>query len=125
MSIINGNHQNPEPNLVWLLIKIFCIGTVLGTGAGYAFKEVTELMPSKSISCVTPTENQKLFGLAEYLRLEPGMSLEQVESILDRGTEVERSKTTMTYLWKNVCGSSITVVFKSNKLLKKTQVDLK
>ncbi len=125
MFILNGgsDQEPPQPNSVRLLATVFCIGITLGSGLGYGFKQATDLMPSKSTNAVTQKENQNL-GLAEYIRLEPGMTLAQVESILDRGVEVERSETTTTYIWRNTSGSSITVVFKNNKLFRKTQVNL-
>ncbi|MEH1897476.1 MAG: hypothetical protein V7K94_19650 [Nostoc sp.] len=125
MFILNdGNDQKPQPpNLVGFLIKIFCIGITLGSGMGYGFKQGTDLIPSKFTSAVTQRENQN-FGLAEYIRLEHGMTLAQVESILDRGVEVESSETSTTYIWRNTSSSNITVTFRNGKLVKKTQLNL-
>ena len=53
------------------------------------------------------------------------MTPEQVESILGRGVETERSETATTYIWNNGNNSSITVIFKSGKLARKAQVNLK
>jgi hypothetical protein len=126
MSILNGdNGQKPQPNSAHFLAKVFFIGITLGSGLGYGFKQATDLTPpSKSTSTVTLSEKQNL-GLAEYIRLEPGMTLAQVESILDRGVEIQRSETTMTYIWKNANGSNITVLFKNKKLENKNQFNLK
>lgn len=125
MFILNGgSDQKPHSSSARLLATIFCIGVTLGSGLGYGFKQATDLMPFKFTSAVTQRENQN-FGLAEYIRLEPSMTLTQVESILDRGVEIERSETTTTYIWRNASDSSITVVFKNGKLARKTQVNLK
>ncbi|WP_414569532.1 hypothetical protein [Nostoc sp. CCY 9925] len=127
MSILNGgNGQKPQPpNSVHLLAKVFLIGITLGSGLGYGFKQATDsIPPSKSNSTDTISEKQNL-GLAEYIRLEPGMTLTEVESILGRGVEVERSEITMTYIWRNANSSGITVLFKNKKLEKKNQFNLK
>ncbi|MDZ8069040.1 MAG: hypothetical protein RMY64_26080 [Nostoc sp. DedQUE08] len=124
MFILNGgNDQKPQPHLARLLAIFFSIGITIGSGLGYGFKQATDSMPSKSTSTATQQKSQN-FGLAEYIRLEPGMSLTQVESILDRGVEVERSETTAKYIWRNASGSNITVVFKNGKLVRKTQENL-
>ncbi|MBD2488739.1 hypothetical protein H6G77_14495 [Aulosira sp. FACHB-615] len=59
------------------------------------------------------------FGYAEYERLEIGMSLTDVRSILGRGTEVSRSKTMATFVWESPDGYKITGIFEGDKLIKK------
>lgn len=61
---------------------------------------------------------------AEYERLEPGMSRVEVESILGRGIEIQRSHNTATFEWKNLDCSSITVAFENGKLINKQQSNL-
>ncbi len=117
-----GHDQNSQTS-IRLLSTIFCIGVTLGSGLGYGLIQVINLIPSKAASTFTQRENQTL-GFAEYIRLEPGMTLAQVESILGRGVEIESSETTMNYTWRNASGSSINAFFKDGKLVKKNQVGL-
>ena len=129
MFILNGGNgqkpQKPQPNAA-LLAKVFCIGITLGSGLGYGFKQATDLMPPcKSTSTLLTLSEKQNLGLVEYIKLEPGMTLAQVESILDRGVEIQRSETTMTYIWTNANGSNITVLFKNKKLENKNQFNLK
>jgi hypothetical protein len=105
---------------VRLLIAIFAIGTTFGTGLAHGFKQATD-SPAPSHSRSVPQGKSQNLGRAEYERLQLGMTQTQVESILDRGVEVERSIDTATYTWTNFDGSSITTIFKSDKLVKKTQ----
>jgi hypothetical protein len=67
------------------------------------------------------------FSRAEYGRLntETGMPLEAVEAILGRGTEINKTFKTSTYIWKQADGSEITAVFESGKLKSKAQQGLK
>ncbi len=71
-----------------------------------------------------PTVQINPFTRAEYERLKLGMSIVQVESILDRGTEIKQSTKTVTFVWKNPNGSKIIVIFENNKLIEKRQEGL-
>ncbi|MGK7938261.1 MAG: hypothetical protein AB4206_21055 [Xenococcaceae cyanobacterium] len=83
-------------------------------------------LPTFRMKICPSLQNQlhQINGLAEYARLQPGMSLVEVESILGRGIEIERSKTTATFKWNNHDGSSITAVFEDDILVKKEQLNL-
>ena len=48
---------------------------------------------------------------ADYERLQIGMSQVEVETILGRGIEIERSPDAITLVWKNPDSSSIKAVF--------------
>ena len=52
------------------------------------------------------------------------MSLVQVESILGRGIETERSPNTSNFEWKNADCSVITIVFENGELINKKQLNL-
>ena len=49
------------------------------------------------------------------------MALFEVESILGRGVEIEKSIKSKTFIWENLDKSQIIVVFEDNKLMKKQQ----
>ncbi len=69
----------------------------------------------------TPKDN---LTLAEYIRLQPGMSVGEAQLILGRGVEIEQSTESVTFIWKNPNGSKITVIFQNGKLIKKQQTGL-
>ncbi|MEO1673601.1 MAG: hypothetical protein AAFR77_22955 [Cyanobacteria bacterium J06631_2] len=52
------------------------------------------------------------------------MELIEVESILGRGIETERSQTTATFIWKNLDNSTIVGIFEDGKLQRKHQTNL-
>ena len=102
------------PNPTFRLLVVIAIG--LGIGIGYG------LINAISENNSTPTIVQtRPFTRAEYERLKPGMSIVEVESILDRGTETEQYMERKTFLWKNPDDSTITVIFEDSKLIKKQQ----
>ncbi|MBG1262222.1 hypothetical protein F8S20_25620 [Nostoc sp. BAE] len=68
-------------------------------------------------------EFQKLTRV-DYEQLKPGMSVTDVQAILDRGIEINRSETTATFFWQNSDSSHITVIFKNGKLMSKAQSKL-
>jgi hypothetical protein len=105
-----------------VLIIAFSIGVTFGAGVGHGIVKVLD--QSSSQPQPTPAMQQRLFGMAEYERLKPGMTLVEVESILDRGIELESSVDSSTYIWRNPDRSSITVIFKNGRLERKTQTDL-
>lgn len=70
------------------------------------------------------SSQEELFGLAEYIRLQPGMSLTDAEAILGRGIEKEATETTSIYEWKQPNGSTIAVLFEHGILKKKSQENL-
>lgn len=95
------------PDSIFRLLVLIVIG--FGVGLGYGL--------SHGISQDHPTR-------AEYERLKTGMSIVQVESILNRGTEVERSTEKATFVWENPNGYRIMVTFEDDKLTKKQQMGL-
>lgn len=60
----------------------------------------------------------------DYERLKIGMTQLEVESILGRGIETERSLYSITLIWKNADESSIKVIFEHDKLKSKYQENL-
>ena len=64
------------------------------------------------------------FTRAEYMRLNIGMELVEVEAILGAGIETSSSTDTATYIWKNANESYIEVTFKDGKLESKKQHNL-
>lgn len=69
--------------------------------------------------------SEQSFTRAEYQRLQPYMTLNKVESILGRGTEISSSINRNTYIWKNPDKSQIKATFEEGKLIEKEQFDLK
>lgn len=100
-----------------VLAAFFSIGVALGSGMGYGFSQAT----SKAASHI----EAQAIGLAEYQRVQPGMSLSEVEAILGRGTEVSRTQTTVVFVWRNFDRSSMTATFENSDLKSKAQYDLK
>ncbi len=72
----------------------------------------------------TQSQLQQYNSRADYERLQIGMSQVEVESILGRGIEIERSPDLTTLIWKNLDGSSIKVIFEDDLLKNKYQSDL-
>ncbi|MCC5606152.1 hypothetical protein LC612_04930 [Nostoc sp. CHAB 5834] len=64
-------------------------------------------------------------NLAEYQRLNLDMSIAEVEAILGRGTEIERTKATVHFVWTNIDTSEIRVEFQAGKVKSKKQFGLK
>lgn len=120
---MNQPNVPSNPLVHRVLIVVFSIGVALGTGITHGITRALHQAPDqpKSSSVV----QQQSIGMAEYERLKLGMTLVEVESILDRGVEIESSTNSATYVWKNPDQSSITVVFKNGHLERKTQTDLK
>lgn len=115
--------DQPEPPRLphGLLAIIFSIGATLGSGLAYGFSQVRTNNQAPS------TAQAELQGirLAEYERVELGMSLAEVQATLGRGTETSRSTTIATFVWKNSDGSGITAIFEKGRLKSKEQSGLK
>ena len=77
-----------------------------------------------SQTCSVKTPPSFPISRADYERLQPGMSRIEVESILGRGIEIERSLTTTTFKWENLDCSSITAIFENGNLVSKHQSNL-
>lgn len=71
-----------------------------------------------------PIHSQQYNSRADYERLTLEMSQVEVESILGRGIEIERSHDLSTLIWKNPDESSIKAIFKDGKLIRKVQENL-
>lgn len=71
-----------------------------------------------------PFQSQQYNNRADYERLTIEMSQIEVESILGRGIEIERSHDSSTLIWKNPDDSSIKAIFDNGKLIRKYQEDL-
>lgn len=105
-----------------LLMLVFSIGVIFGSGIGYGFNQAVSTANQRESTVQVDRQN---IGLAEYERIEPGMSLSEVQVILSRGTEINRSTTIATFVWTNPDGSGITAVFEGGKLKSKEQSGLK
>ena len=98
------------------------VGMVFGLGISYGvasgvFLNQGELQPSTIIQ-------SRNFTRAEYERLQIGMPLVEVESILDRGIEIQQSVNIKTFALRNFNGSTITATFENGKLINKQQAQL-
>lgn len=102
-----------------LVKKSYSLGVALGTGL------LTGIL---AISMPKPTTLECNPGLAAYHSLKLEMSLTGVQATLGPtfgpGIETESTQNTMTYIWKQPNGTSITVAFEDNKLTKKQQKGL-
>jgi hypothetical protein len=115
-SMVNKTNprQSNNTHLQWLMKFTMSLGLMLGV----SFVSGLEHRRQSVQSDLNP------FSRAEYEQLEPGMSLTDVRSILDRGIEVRRSERTATFIWKNADGSKITAIFENDKLKSKEQLGL-
>ena len=52
------------------------------------------------------------------------MTLEEDDSFLDRGIEIQQSVNIKTFVWRNFNGSTITATFENGKLINKQQAQL-
>ena len=93
---------------------LIAITIAFGCGVGYG-------LSNSLIGETSPISIKRSFNLAEYERLRVGMALFEVESILGRGVEIEKSIKSKTFIWENLDKSQIIVVFEDNKLMKKQQ----
>jgi hypothetical protein len=120
------NNQNPQPNYLRWLVAIFMVGSMFGAfGAGVfdGIRQTTDSATPKQNPSVFHSGNQAL-GRAEYERLQIGITQAEVESILGRGIEVEKSVSNATYTWTNADSSSITAIFQNGRLVQKFQHNL-
>lgn len=105
------------PNPAFRLLAVIAIGLGIGIGNGL----INANSKNNSTSTIVQTRH---FTRAEYERLKLGMSIAEVESILDRGTETEQYMGRKTFIWKNPDDSTITVIFEDSKLIRKQQTGL-
>jgi hypothetical protein len=104
-----------------LLTLAFAVGVAFGYGLEVGINKAISVTEQKERHA--QTEFQYVTRV-DYEQLTPGMSLTDVQAILDRGIEINRSETTATFLWQNSNGSYITVTFKNGKLISKAQSKL-
>lgn len=105
-----------------LLTLVFAVGVAFGYGLEVGINKAISVNEQKERH--TQTEFQNVTRV-DYEQVKPGMSLTDVQAILDRGIEINRSETTATFFWQNSDGSHITVTFKNGKLVSKAQSKLK
>ncbi|WP_246275664.1 hypothetical protein [Brasilonema bromeliae] len=119
-SLPNSNPYNPYVRLLGI---IFSLGVALGSGLGYGFSQAISSTKQQKL----PTQTELCYvSRIEYERLQPGMSLTDVQAILGSGgTEVDRTATTATFIWENPNGYKITTVFNIGKLESKKQTGLR
>ena len=122
MLTILPNESNSKTVSKTLLSLVFSIGMALGSGIAYGWSEFNsvsrENCPRKTCS------QQQLLTRADYISLESGMSITDVQSILGKGIEVRSTETTKTLVWENCNNSSITVIFENYNLKSKQQSGL-
>ena len=118
MPPIEPNHETSKA----LLSLVFSVGVTLGSGIAYGLSQLnsSKLEIRQEVTC----PQQELLTRADYLSLESGMSITDVQSILGKGTEVSRSTTTTTFIWENCDDSSIKVIFENSTLKSKHQSGL-
>jgi hypothetical protein len=123
-SLIYGvsSTKPPIPPVRRLLMLVFSIGVIFGSGIGYGFNQAVSTANQRESTVQVDRQN---IGLAEYERIVLGMSLSEVQTILGRGTEINRSTTIATFVWTNSDGSGMTTVFEKGKLKSKEQSGLK
>jgi hypothetical protein len=103
---------------------IFCLvilGMLLQHRAGASEQHDRNAVSRRSASGVT---------LAAYMRIENGMSYEQVREIIGRdGQEISSSNIagylTVMYSWKNWNGSNMNAMFQNDQLVTKAQFGLR
>ena len=100
------------------LLVAIAIGLGIGVGYGSSYYQATN---SQSSAIAQPNQLTR----AEYERLEIGMQLVEVEAILGRGTETQRSITHRVFVWENSDGSKIITTFENGKLIRKQQEGFK
>ena len=104
------------PNSTYRLLVVIAIVFGFGIGYGLNYKPTTNYQSP----AITQTRQ---YTLLQYERLTLGMSLVEVQAILDAGTETQRSTTTRVFIWKNPAdGSKITATFTDGKLTHKEQM---
>lgn len=68
-------------------------------------------------------------SLAAYDRIRPGMSYEDVGSLIGQGTEINRTArgdiTMVMYEWRLPGGANVNVVFENSRLIQKAQFGLR
>ncbi|QSV63991.1 MAG: hypothetical protein HEQ26_15740 [Dolichospermum sp. DL01] len=120
-----------EPPTQWIprswriLLTIFTIGSTIGLGLGYGFKNATDSRICNPVATNTEEKSQT-FNMVQFVMLKSGMNFYEVQSLLGgKATLVEMTGETATYIWKNCDDSSITVTFQKGKLIRTKQENLK
>lgn len=89
---------------------------------GYDFSQWVAAANQQKLTVQTEVRH---VSRVEYERLKLGMSLAEVEAILDRGIEINRSAKSVSFIWENQDSSRITITFEGGKLTSKVQSGLK
>jgi hypothetical protein len=105
-----------------LLTLVFALGVAFGYGLEVGINKAISAPEQKERHAQTDFQ---YVTRVDYEQLKPGMSVTDVQAILEQGIEINRSETTATFLWQNSNGSYITVTFKNGKLTSKAQSKLK
>jgi hypothetical protein len=91
---------------------------------GITYKVVTNISIEQLEEPKSSTTLAESFTRAEYQRIQIGMSLIEVETILGRGIGIQQTTNRETFIWKNSNGSTITAIFEKGKLINKQQSEL-
>lgn len=102
-----------DPLVRKLMIVIFSIGTVFGTGLRYGWLQV---------STEVAIQPEKVVSDAEYERLQLGATLVEAQALLSRGIEISQSTGFSQYVWKNSDGSGIEATFEEGLLVEKKKI---
>jgi hypothetical protein len=116
-------------SLNWWLIRIIThfLTAIVSSGATVASDLATRTRFCETGYSASSSESlsRKIVTLAAYERVKPGMSLVEVNALLDPGTETESSRTGVKFIWLNPDKSNMTAWFKDGKLELKQQCGLK
>lgn len=128
MSIPNQEPSTPRPLILVLPIMVtisISTGSLVSLVLIDRLKNETDSRICNPVATNTDAKS-RTFGMTEFIRLARGMNLFQVETILGRGTLLEMTDQTETYIWRNCDGSSISVKFQREGLIliHKTQKSL-
>ncbi|WP_088241376.1 hypothetical protein [Calothrix rhizosoleniae] len=116
VSTIYKSHPLPL-SLVILIIPIMF-------GSGFIIKNDKNILKTPKLQNEKLTVQTPNFTRAEYERLKLGMLLVEVEAILGRGYEIEKTTKNVTFVWNNPDKSTITGIFEDGKLVRKKQEGL-
>ncbi len=105
---------------------VFALGVLFGYGLQIGINKAISVIEQKETRSKVELQHiNRHVNRVDYEQLKLGMSLTDVQAILGRGIEINRTETIATFLWQNFDGSQITVKFKNGKLVSKAQFNLK
>ena len=117
--------------VVLVLIIIGCIGSAL-RGGDKKTTTTTNTAKQDSKNTAKSTDKPKIvekkYSYEKFLKIEMGMTYDQVKAILGDGTEESSTgdgdAKTVTYRWQNSDGSNLSITLQGGKVINKTQAFL-